>query len=378
MNNRLSFLALSLFLSTGLLLTGCGSGDDVAINPDSEIVGLEVRPEELELEMDSTFQLFAASVFNNGGRRIVNAPLSWSTSNPAVATVDSAGVTTAVAPGQVTILVNGAGLTASSRVHVLSPEVNRILVSSRDTDSVQVLDLDGNVLRSLDNVADPAQVVLVGNELYVGAGNEVRVYSWTASANDAPIRTITGFGQVTGLAVIGEELFVADFDQNAIRVFPVTSAGNAAPSREITEGLSGPGLLTVSEEQLVVVNNVANSVVVFDVEGEQQAVLEGPNTGLTTPVGVAVHEGELFVSGNNEIRVFSLEEDGDVAPVRVLQSASLNNPAGLAVVNERLVVANEGGGNVLLFALDAADQDAPVATLQTVPGAAGVTASFTP
>jgi hypothetical protein len=81
----------------------------------------------------------------------------------------------------------------------------------------------------------------VNNELFVSGNDTVLVFSRTADGAATPLRTISGFKDLRGLALdtTNNELFAADIDTGSIYVVSRTADGETTPLRTIT-GLSWP------------------------------------------------------------------------------------------------------------------------------------------
>jgi hypothetical protein len=81
---------------------------------------LQVRPLAPSLAVGDT-QHLAAVARTVTGRAVDGGPIQWSTSDAAVATVDSAGVVTGVGPGTATVTATAGGRTGSAAVLVFTP-----------------------------------------------------------------------------------------------------------------------------------------------------------------------------------------------------------------------------------------------------------------
>jgi DNA/RNA endonuclease G (NUC1) len=86
--------------------------------PPAEVASITVAPASANLTVGAT-QSFSASAFDIASQPIANTPFTWTSSNPAVATVSSTGVATAVAEGDTLIIATAAnGVAGSSALHV--------------------------------------------------------------------------------------------------------------------------------------------------------------------------------------------------------------------------------------------------------------------
>lgn len=82
---------------------------------------VEIKPGTVSADIGQKVQL-AATVKDGSGNTLAGVPVTWSTSDPAVATVDGYGVVTAQAAGAATIRATAEGKTGSASVTVRAPE----------------------------------------------------------------------------------------------------------------------------------------------------------------------------------------------------------------------------------------------------------------
>lgn len=116
---RVSFVVA---LSAGATLLSCNSGRDISgidalVVPAAPSRGVVVSPSDATLAPGQT-QQFSAQLIQDGKQK--KAAFTWSTSDPSVATVSSAGLVTAVATGQATITAT-ASPTQSGTANVTVP-----------------------------------------------------------------------------------------------------------------------------------------------------------------------------------------------------------------------------------------------------------------
>lgn len=90
-------VALAGFL---LLLSGCG---EFFRDESEDIVGLTIAPLNTTIQPGQTQQFSATGTLGTGGMGDVTTRATWSSSDPGIATIDSAGLATAVGYGYTTI-----------------------------------------------------------------------------------------------------------------------------------------------------------------------------------------------------------------------------------------------------------------------------------
>lgn len=107
-------LPAALLLS-GLLLLGCA--DVLEDFPDTSVATVRMSSDSLDLVIGSQTDLGAFPLDETGALR-PGRPLSWSSSDAAVATVDDSGRVSGVGGGTVTITATTSGVSGQSRVRV--------------------------------------------------------------------------------------------------------------------------------------------------------------------------------------------------------------------------------------------------------------------
>jgi hypothetical protein len=141
---RCSLLAIALapvLLSCSSVLT------DIQVAP---IVSVRVSPDSVDLPIGRTTPLQAFPLDSTGAYRPIGVS-GWASSDPAIATVDEAGVVTGIAAGSTTITATARDIRGTARVRV-GPAPMIVLA----VDSIRI---DATVGQG----DPPAQVVAVGN-----------------------------------------------------------------------------------------------------------------------------------------------------------------------------------------------------------------------
>lgn len=165
-----------------VFLTSCGGGGGDPTQPPgaAPVATVTVSPPTSTLAPGQTAQL-SASLRDAGGAQLTGRAIAWSASPSQGATVNNAGLVTAVAAGTVTVTATSEGKSGSAQVIVTAP-VATVVVSASTTTLVpqQTLQLSAAL-------QDAGGVPLSG-----------RVVTWTSS--QAQVATVSGSGLVTALA----------------------------------------------------------------------------------------------------------------------------------------------------------------------------------
>jgi uncharacterized protein YjdB len=159
-------------------------GDTVVANVDVEVTQtptqVRVTPDSVTL-IAGTSVAFAAAVEDRTGHAVSGQTVTWTSSDPMVATLTSAGVATAVAPGSTWIVAGLGTLADSARLTVTAQGVSTVVVTP---DSINVL---------------PGSTAALSVKFYDGLGSELTGPVATWSSRDPTVATVNGQGVVTGV-----------------------------------------------------------------------------------------------------------------------------------------------------------------------------------
>jgi hypothetical protein len=189
-----SFAAAVLALAA-LLASTCTT--DIEIGP-SAVATLGVAPSTAQVIVADT-QRFTAVAQDSQGVSYVGVHTTWTSDNPAVATVSATGLVEGMAPGGATITATAGGLTATATVTVVTPAVITLSAGSA-------------TFAGTPNAPDPAaqtiDITNTGGAALTGLALGATVYGagasgWLTAAldqTDAPA-TLTLAASVAGLGV---------------------------------------------------------------------------------------------------------------------------------------------------------------------------------
>ena len=236
---------------------------DLKVIPDA--CSVTVAPAAVTLPINGSSTL-AGTAFDCNGNSILNKRISFSSSNPAVATVSPVGVVIGVAVGGATISASANGKSASTEVTVI-PEAAATVTVTPST-----LLLRKTNTRQLTAVARNAQ------------NNEVkgRTFRWTT--NNPAVATVDQTGLVTAIGA-GTANIVAETNQvvggSVITVteIPLGSCTLAPTSSRLTVTQSVQPALTLRDTAGTVVPSVGRSI---QWQSTNEAVAVVSTSGLVT------------------------------------------------------------------------------------------------
>jgi uncharacterized protein YjdB len=96
------------------------------------VTSIAVSPTSQSITTGATQQFTATATYSNGSTGNVSASATWASTNTTVATVNSAGLTTADSPGSTTISATLSGQTGSATLTVVAPTLTGIAVTPSD------------------------------------------------------------------------------------------------------------------------------------------------------------------------------------------------------------------------------------------------------
>lgn len=151
----------------------------VVVNP-APVASVTVSPSSRTLTVGQTATL-SATALDAAGNVIAGAPITWSSTNTAVATVSSGGVVSAVAAGSATILATSGTAVGTAAITVTNPPVNRIVVTPANPQ------------------VDEGKTVQLTATAYDANNNVISGLTFTWTSSNTNRATVSSTGLVTGV-----------------------------------------------------------------------------------------------------------------------------------------------------------------------------------
>jgi uncharacterized protein YjdB len=198
---KVKSLLVTLVLS-GVLLSGCGGGggNTVSSNPgptptplpapsptpaSASLTSLQVSPGTTAVGAGANQQFTAMGKFSDGSNKDITASVAWSSSDPAVATVNSNGMATGIISGSVTITAKSGSVQGIASLNVTVAAINLTSISvSPAASSIPV------------NTTQ--QFTATGNYTDGSSRDLTALVTWASSATG--VATIDASGLATGVA----------------------------------------------------------------------------------------------------------------------------------------------------------------------------------
>jgi len=135
---KTSILFVAILSAFTLLLAGCGRSDDAAVT--TTLVSITVTPSNPSITVGTTQQFTATGTYSDSSTQNITASVTWSSSYTSKATINNAGLATAVAVGSTTITATSGGISGSTMLTVTGA------VNLPQTGQTTCYDAGGNVI----------------------------------------------------------------------------------------------------------------------------------------------------------------------------------------------------------------------------------------
>ncbi len=196
--NVVSYRLRQSISALALVLTACGGGDGGGVTPPPPIpppapvvASVEVSPTSFTLQVGGTNQL-GAIARDAAGAVVTGRNVSWTSANPAIASVSSGGQVTAVSPGgPIAVYATVDGLSGSAQVTVVPVPVASVQLSPTTAQLAP-----GGTVQLTATTRDAGGAALTG-----------RSVTW--SSTNPAIATVTTTGMVSGVSAGGPVSIVA-------------------------------------------------------------------------------------------------------------------------------------------------------------------------
>jgi uncharacterized protein YjdB len=259
------------------------------------VTGLTISPQSKEMNIGSTVS-FAASILPSNA---TDTTVAWTSSDVTIATIDQAGIVTAIAVGETTItaIANDGGLEAVASVTVLPTKVTGVTI---DPTSIQIyLGSTGSLKANISptNATDTT-------------------VTWTSS--NETIATIDQSGVVTAIAV-GEVTITAVTTDGAFEavasatVLPISVTGLTIEPSALKILLGSTGSLTAN----VVPENATNKAITWTSDDTSIATID--ENGLVTGVSI----GNVIITGTSNDGSYNATSNIEIAEITSFIEVSL-------------------------------------------------------
>jgi uncharacterized protein YjdB len=375
--------------SSGLYTTGSAPGGYVVSASASGITGsatvtattvpvasVVVSPTTANVSVSGTAQL-SATPKDATGNVLTGRTVTWTSANPAVATVSTAGLVTGVAVGSTTITATSEGISAAAAISVANLPVASVVVSPA-TPNIYI----GGTVQLTATPKDATGTPLTG-----------RVVTWTTS--NSAVATVSASGLVTGVAVGVATITATSEGQSGTAAVTVSSvpvasvvvspaaanilvagtaqlsatpkdaAGNVLTGRAVTWTSANPAIATVSTAGLVTGVAVGSTTIIATSEGiSASAAISVANVPVASVV-ISPVTAAIFVGATVQLTATLKDAAGNVLSGRSITWAS-SAPA-VATVSSTGLVTGVAASAVTITATSEGQTGSAAVTVNLVP-----------
>ena len=324
------------------------------------VVSVSVSPTSANLTIGDVQQL-TASAFDASNNPLTGRVVTWSSANPAIATITAQGAVTAVAPGTVNMVATVEGRTATASITVsqvpvatvtMSPTSLNVLVGATQQFTATAFAANGAVLTGrgvvwTSSASTVASINGQGMLTAVAAGTttitaivEGKTTSTTVTVSLVPIASVTVTPSTFSMPAVSTKAFIATaFD----------AAGNVITGRAVSWSSSNPALATISAQGVLTAASSPGVVVVTaTVEGftATAAVTIMPPTVAT--VTLNTFGAVLTVGGTQVMVATAYDAQGGEIVGRTVTWTTAN--AAVATISSAGVVTATGAGSTTVTA----------------------------
>jgi len=280
--------------------TSEGKSGSAQITVQAPVATVTVTPATASLFTGATTTL-TVSVKDGSGNGLSGRPVSWTTSNAAVATVDGNGTVTAVAAGSAAVTATSEGKSGASQITVLTPvatvavtPANAVLLIGATTALTATLkDGSNNLLtgRAVTWATSNAAVATVDADGLVTAVTAGTATIAAAAEGKSGTAAITVSAPVATVSVTPGSSSLLIGGSGALAATLRDAGGNVLTGRPITWSTQNPAIATVSGAGLVTAVSAGVATITATSEGRSGVAL----VTVLQPVSSVVLTGALNV-----------------------------------------------------------------------------------
>jgi uncharacterized protein YjdB len=299
-----------------------------------------------------TLQLTAV-VKDVAGAPLPGRVVTWSTTDPAIATVSSTGLVTGVAPGDATISASSGGKIGSVLVTVNPKPVGAVIVSPSQLSlepgqtrqiSAQVTDADGNVLtgRTVEFTSEnPAIATVSASGLVVGvtlgstrviATSEGKTGTADVTVIPAPVATVVVTPAQASIVVGGSAQLTA---------VARDSRGNVVSGRRASWSTGAPSVATVSADGLVTGVGDGTAIIFATIDGRTGSATADVRRAAVT--SVTVTPGSSNVAVGSTLQLTAIVRSGETVLSDRVVGLTSSNPTVASVSSSGVIDARKAG-----------------------------------
>ncbi len=310
---KISRIKLFLLPILTMVLTACGgggSGGGDSPPPLPAIVSLQVTPATTTIPVGFEQQYQAEAKRDDGTVLDVtrNPAVIWSSSDPSIATIDSQGLATGVAPGKVTITASGSANGVSFKRQVtltitdaiatalqLTPATAKVPTGFEQQFTATVTLSDGSALE----VTDKASLSWSSSDPTIATISNIEGRKGRATGVAPGIVTITATGMANGISLTATaQMEVTNETVSALQVTPATTNVPIGLEQQFVAValLSDGSALEVTDNAALNWSSSDPAIATISNEGVSKGQATGVAAGMVTITASGIANGTPFTA----------------------------------------------------------------------------------
>ena len=347
----------------------------ITVNP-TPVSGVRLSTTSRSLMVGQTFQIGAEAV-DGSGNVLTGRPITWSSSNASIASVNSNGMVTALAPGAAIITAASEGKSAVatitvSQVPIISVTIiptTATLVVAQTTQLTAVLKdeagsiLNGRVVSWSTNRSAVASVSSDGLVTAISAGTAT--ITATSEGRSATAAITVNLRPVSAVIVSPERVTLYAGQTVQLSALVTDDRGQVLTGKQVTFTSSSNATATVSAQGVVTAISAGTATITATSEGAtgQATITVAPDP--IAAVEISPSTASILVGGTTQLTAIARNVNGQSLVGRTVFWSS-SSPT-LASVSTAGVVTGISPGNAVIIASIEGKQASATVTVRAVP-----------
>ncbi len=362
-----------------VLIAASSRGKDafarITVNP-TPVASVRLSETSHAMQVGQTFQL-GAEALDASSRVLTDRPITWTSSDAAIATVNANGVVTALAPGAVIITAASEGKSAVATITValvpvvsvvVSPATSTLVVGQTTQLSAQLKDEQGSILngRVITWTTNRPSVATVTSEgLVTGISSGTATVTATSEGRSASAQITVNPRPVSTVIVSPETVTLFAGQTVQLSALVTDDRGQVLSGKQVSFSSSSNQVATVSATGLVTGVAAGSATITATSEGATGKATVTISPDPVAAVEVSPSTASVIIGQSTQLAAIARNISGQVLSGRpVIWSTS--SPA-LASVSSTGVVTGLAAGNAVIIASIEGKQGSATVTVRSVP-----------
>src|SRR5438034_4478900 len=362
--------------------TGHPGGSDTAVVTVTPVpvASVTVSPASASAQVGQTVQLFATTK-DSTGAVLTGRAVSWSSSNPSVATVSGSGLVAGLATGSATLTATSEGQSGISSISVsnvsvasvaVTPASATIQVSQTQQLAATLKDASGNTLsgRAVSwSSSNPSVATVSGSGLVTGIAPGSATLSATSEGQSGTAAIAVTTVPVASVAVTPASAGIQVGQTVQLTATPTDGSGSPLSGRAVTWASSNGFVATVSGSGLVTAVAVGSAIITATSEGQSGTSSITVTNVPVASVAVTPASATIQVGQTQQLAATLKDASGNTLSGRAV-SWSSSSPS-VATVSGSGLVTGLAAGSAVITATSEGKSGTATLTVAAPPGPPG-------